>query len=148
MGAARHGSRARNYGQQSNYGRPNYSPGLYPGRRARGNSRKRARSFNTAREGTTTPRASSRLNEEEQQDQWHSFLNRITALETANRNLAREVAAMEVEAASKLDGRYDESERKFKIAGNKVIAVVQLALVTSVRFQAFQELTTDRLNGL
>ena len=114
MGAARHGSGARAYGQQSRYVRPNYSPGPYPGRRARSNSRDRARSFNIAREGTTTPRASSRLNEEEQQDQWDSLLSRITALETANRNLAQMVAAMGVEAATKLDGRYVESEAKFK----------------------------------
>ena len=75
VGAARHGSGARAYGQQNSYGRPNYSAGPYPGRRARSSSRDIARSFNTAREGTVTPRASSRLNEEEQQDQWDPLLN-------------------------------------------------------------------------
>ena len=114
VGAARHGSGARAYGQQNSYGRPNYSPGPYPGRRARSSSRDRARSFNTAREGTATPRASSRLNEEEQQDQWDSLLSRITALDAANRKLAQLVAAMGVEAAAKLHGRYAESESKFK----------------------------------
>jgi hypothetical protein len=88
------------------------------------------------------------LNEKEQQDQWDSLLSRITALEAANRNLAQLVAAMGVEAASKLDGRYDESERKFKIVGDKVIAVEQLALVTSDKFQASKELTMNRLAGL
>ena len=120
VGAARHRSGARAYGQQNSYGRPSYSPGPYPGRRARSSS-DGARNFNTAREGTATPRASSRLNQEEQQDQWDSLLSRITALEAANRNLAQLVAAMGVEPATNLDGRYDESERKFKMIGIRLL---------------------------
>ena len=115
MGAARHGSGARAYGQQSSYGRPNYSPGPYPGRRAHSSNIDRTRIFNTVREGTTTPRTNSRLNDEEQQEQWDSLVSRITALETADRNLAQIVATVGVEAAAKLDGRYAESESKFKI---------------------------------
>ena len=134
--------------KQSSCGRPNYSPGPYPGRRARSNSRDRARSFNIARDGTTTPRASSRLNDEEQQDKWDSLLSGITALETANRNLAQMVAAMGAEAAAKLDGRYAESESKFKMVGDKVISVEQLAVVTDDKFETFRESTTNRLAGL
>ena len=69
------------------------------------------------------PRASSLLNEEEQQEQWDSLASRITALEAANRNLAQMVAAMGVEAAAKLGGRHAVSESKFQIVGDKFISV-------------------------
>ena len=52
------------------------------------------------------------------------------------------------EAAAKSDGRYAEFESKFKIVGDRVIAVEQLALVTEDESETFRELTASRLAGL